>query len=227
MEITGKIHVLFEQSGTFKHAFADEGYTAIDYDIENNFDETDNVVDIFNEIDYFFNQGAKTIFDDMKKEDLVLAFFPCTYFCENNNLIFTAQHANMRNKTMVENLCTIEDRELKRAIYYVKLLQLCEIAEYRGLRLIIGNPYSTSHYLYNNFPYKPNVVYYDRRRFGDAYRKPTQFFFVNCEPENNETTQKPCKPKRVECDNGFVRSAISKDFAKHFVLDSILSKPKN
>lgn len=226
MEITGKIHILFEQSGTFKHAFADEGYTAIDYDIENNFGETDNVVDIFNEIDNFLFQRNETIFDDMKKEDLVLAFFPCTYFCENNNLIFTSQHANMYNKTIVENLRTIESRELKRAAYYVKLLQLCEIAEYRGLRLIIENPYSVSHYLCNNFPYKPNVVYYDRRRYGDAYKKPTQFFFINCVPGYNETAQKPCKPKRVGFDNGFNRSIISKGFARHFVVDRILSKPK-
>lgn len=226
MEITGKIHVLFEQSGTFKHTFADEGYTAIDYDIENNFGETDYVVNIFNEIDNFLFQGNETIFDDMKKEDLVLAFFPCTYFCENNYLIFTAQHANMHDKTMLENLRTIEGREMKRAAYYVKLLQLCEIAEIKGLRLIVENPFSTEHYLYHNFPYKARVIYYDRRMYGDDYRKPTQFFFINCEPGNNQTIQRKCKSRSVEADNGFRRSMISRDFAKHFVIDRILSKPK-
>lgn len=226
MEIKGKIHILFEQSGTFKHVFKNEGYKAVDYDIENNFGETDKVVDIFTEIDNYFTIGQPTIFDDMEQQDLIMAFFPCTYFCENNDLIFTAQHANMRNKNIVENLRTIEDRELKRAVYYVKLLQLCEIAEYRGLRLIIENPYSVNHYLYNNFPYKPSVVYYDRRRYGDAYRKPTQFFFINCEPGTIETAQKPCKPKSVAYDNGFDRSVISEGFAKHFVIDKILSRPK-
>lgn len=226
MEIKGKIHILFEQSGTFKHAFLDEGYKAIDYDIENNFGETDEVVDIFTEIDNYFTTVQPTIFDYMKKQDLIMAFFPCTYFCENNALIFTAKHANMCDKNIVENLSTIEDRELKRAVYYVKLLQLCEIAEYGGLRLIIENPYSVNHYLYNNFPYKPSVVYFDRRRYGDTYRKPTQFFFINCEPGNNETAQKPCKPKRVGRDNGFNRSVINENFAKHFVIDRILSRPK-
>lgn len=226
MEITGKIHILFEQSGTFKHAFADEGFTAIDYDIENNFGETDCVVDIFNEIEQYCTQRIKTIFDDMEKEDLVMAFFPCTYFSENNNLIFTGKSINMRNMNMVEKLYTIANREMERALSYIRLMALCQIAEDKGLRLIIENPYSTFHYLHNNFPYKPSVIYYDRRKYGDNYRKPTQFIFINCEPGSNETAGQKCEPRTVRNDNGFRRSMISKEFAKHFVIDRILSKPK-
>lgn len=226
MEIKGNIHILFEQSGTFKNVFLNEGFKAIDYDIENNFGETDVVVDIFTEIDNYFTIGQPTIFDDMEDKDLIMAFFPCTYFCRDNVLFFTAKSHNMRNKNMVEKLCTIEDREFKRAIYYVKLLQLCKIAESRGLRLIIENPYSTNHYLYNNFPYKPSVIYYDRRRYGDAYRKPTQFFFINCEPGTNDTAQKTCKSKKVRSESGFNRSVITENFARHFVIDRILSRPK-
>lgn len=47
MEIKGKVHCLFEQSGTFKKL----GYEAFDYDIQNNFDETDRVIDLFAEIE--------------------------------------------------------------------------------------------------------------------------------------------------------------------------------
>ena len=45
MDIKGKVHCFFEQSGTFKNEFKKLGYIAEDYDIQNNFGETDNVVD--------------------------------------------------------------------------------------------------------------------------------------------------------------------------------------
>lgn len=43
-------HCLFEQSGTFKNEFKKLGYDAVDYDILNDFNETDHVVDLFEEI---------------------------------------------------------------------------------------------------------------------------------------------------------------------------------
>ena len=44
------IHCLFEQSGTFKNEFRKLGYEAYDYDIQNEFGQTDNVVDLFENI---------------------------------------------------------------------------------------------------------------------------------------------------------------------------------
>jgi hypothetical protein len=37
MNISGKVHCFFEQSGTFKNAFKHYGIDAEDYDIQNNF----------------------------------------------------------------------------------------------------------------------------------------------------------------------------------------------
>ena len=37
MEIKGKVHCFFEQSGTFKNEFIKLGIPAYDYDIQNNF----------------------------------------------------------------------------------------------------------------------------------------------------------------------------------------------
>lgn len=62
MEITGKVHCLFEQSGTFKNEFKKLGYDAYDYDIQNNFGETDNVVDIFKNIEDTYD-NKPSIFD--------------------------------------------------------------------------------------------------------------------------------------------------------------------
>nr|DAQ42484.1 MAG TPA: hypothetical protein [Caudoviricetes sp.] len=44
-------HLLFEQSGTFKNAFKKNGVEAFDYDIQNEFNETDYVIDLFKEIE--------------------------------------------------------------------------------------------------------------------------------------------------------------------------------
>lgn len=51
--------------------------------------------------------------------------------------------------------------------------------------MIVENPYTQPHYLTMYFPIKPKVIDADRTKNGDHYRKPTQYWFVNCEPEQN------------------------------------------
>ena len=58
MEIKGKVHCLFEQSGTFKNEFIKLGIPAVDYDIQNNFGQTDYVVDLFDEIEDAYMGGV-------------------------------------------------------------------------------------------------------------------------------------------------------------------------
>ncbi len=48
---------LFEQSGTFKNEFKKLGYEAYDYDILNDFGETDYQCDLFNEIEKAYGEG--------------------------------------------------------------------------------------------------------------------------------------------------------------------------
>ena len=55
MEIKGKVHCLFEQSGTFKNEFIKLGIPAEDYDIQNTFGQTDHVIDLFEEINKAYN----------------------------------------------------------------------------------------------------------------------------------------------------------------------------
>lgn len=59
MEIKGKVHCFFEQSGTFKNEFKKLGIDAEDYDIQNNFGETDQVIDLFAEIGKSYEGGGK------------------------------------------------------------------------------------------------------------------------------------------------------------------------
>lgn len=55
----------------------------------------------------------------------------------------------------------------------------------KGLRLIMENPYSEEHYLRRYWSYSPLIIDRDRRERGDYFAKPTQFWFLNCEPQNN------------------------------------------
>lgn len=55
------------------------GYEAIDYDIQNEFKETDVVIDLFKEIEKAYNK-EESIFDSITDKDTILAFFPCVRF---------------------------------------------------------------------------------------------------------------------------------------------------
>ncbi len=54
-----KVHCLFEQSGTFKNEFIKLGISAEDYDIQNNFKQTNHVVDLFREIEKAYERRTQ------------------------------------------------------------------------------------------------------------------------------------------------------------------------
>lgn len=60
MDIKGKVHCFFEQSGTFKNEFIKLGIPAEDYDIQNNFGETDHVIDLFGEIEAAYERERRS-----------------------------------------------------------------------------------------------------------------------------------------------------------------------
>lgn len=53
-----RFHLFFEQSGTFKNELKKLGYEAIDYDILNDFGQTDVVIDLFAEIEKSYAGGG-------------------------------------------------------------------------------------------------------------------------------------------------------------------------
>lgn len=65
MEIKGKVHCFFEQSGVFKNEFRKLGIYAEDYDIQNHFGETDHVIDLFAEIEKAYD-GKASVFDQIR-----------------------------------------------------------------------------------------------------------------------------------------------------------------
>lgn len=226
-----KVHCFFEQSGTFKKAFLNNNIPAFDYDIKNEYAQTVFVVDLFKEIEKAYNK-EKSIFDTITENDLIFAFFPCIYFCECNQFFFRADSRNFANKSKDYIFSTIIERNEKRAYFYNVLIKLCSIVEARFFRLIIENPYSKNHYLYNNFPYRPTLIDYNRNEKGDYFKKSTQYFLINCSPELQYNSRIVAyKAKKIRSLSGHFGSGCSKErseispiYAECFINDYILSK---
>ena len=98
-----KVHCLFEQSGTFKNEFIKLGIEAEDYDILNDFGQTDHVIDLFSEINNAY-ESKKSIFDSFNKDDLILAFFPCTRFEDQIVMAFKGTQYQERNWDCVKKV---------------------------------------------------------------------------------------------------------------------------
>lgn len=178
------VHCLFEQSGTFKNEFKKLGYPAYDYDIQNEFGETDFVIDLFGEIGGAY-QGKETIFDGIKKDDLILAFFPCTRFEAKVPLWFRGENYAQKDWTDIQKLekSIILQNELTEL--YINLCKMVIVCIRKGLKLVIENPYTQPHYLTTYWCMKPTIIDKDRTENGDYYKKPTQYWFINCKPKNN------------------------------------------
>lgn len=230
MDIKGKVHCLFEQSGTFKQEFRKLGYEAIDYDIENTYNNTDVIVDMFEEIDNGY-WDKSSIFDGFSAQDLIIAFFPCIYFCDNSQILHTwAAYPKRSTKYATE---TILHRSRNRQRYYEVLAKLFCIVQSRNLRMIVENPWGHFSYLQRAFLVKPTLIDKDRTQRGDVYKKPTAYWFVNCEPERRFTCQKTHAARLVKKDNhankqpgmcNIERSAMTQDYARNFICDFILGK---
>ena len=225
-------HCLFEQSGTFKNVLKSKGHNAYDYDIQNEFGETDFVVDLFNEIEkeyfrllngeYPYSAEKGTIFTNMTAEnDFIIAFFPCTHFCYSNVFIYQLKH-NGINELNGKNIKLLIERNRERAKFFEIYLKFIYICKMKGIPTIIENPAAG---IENNFlkQYSPiRVAYYekDRSLFGDNFKKPTNYFAINFDMKEKFTMfyDKKYEIKRIQKDamGCTERSMISPVYAENF-----------
>lgn len=231
MNIKGKVHCFFEQSGTFKNEFIKLGIPAEDYDIQNNFNETDHVIDLFAEIEKGYD-GKKSIFDNITQDDLIVAFYPCIYFCEKSQYAFYLKNNNYRCLTESEKIEKIIERESNRHYFYTILLKFVGVCIKKNIRMIFENPYTQPHFLTNNFVKNPDIIDKDRSKRGDFRIKPTAYWYFNCESTYGESFQLTSKDKILSHDEFShqkdksitERSMISSDYARNFICDFILGK---
>lgn len=225
MKITKEstFHCFFEQSGTFKNEFKNLGYKAIDYDILNDYGQTDVQVDLFVETEKAY-KGEESVFNSIKPGEYVLAFFPCTYFMESNDLIFRAKSFGMKSWESDKKIEHVMKRHEKLHESYVVLCKLCLVAIKLGINLVIENPATAPHYLTRYWCLEPTFVDLDRSETGDKMKKPTQYWFINCEPKYNFIFEPQIINKTVnlELPRGNLRSEIAPEYANRFIREFIL-----
>ena len=235
-----KAHCLFEQSGTFKNEFIKLGIPAEDYDIQNHFNQTDHVIDLFGEIEKAYTERNRTkqnncssVFDGMSSDDVIIAFFPCIYFETLQMTYYQLTCLNNRHKPKTERINDAIERLEKRTYFHTLLYKLLFIAEHDNLKLVIENPATKPSYLIGmqNFP-NPTFIDKNRMERGDYFVKPTAYWFVNFEMTYGFTRQNDKEQKIInKCKQGIKagicseeRSMISPDYARNFICDFIIGK---
>lgn len=227
-----KVHCMFEQSGTFKNEFIKLGIPAEDYDIQNNFKQTDHIIDLFAEIEKAYD-GEESIFDNITSDDLIMGFFPCVHFEAMAMMYYDMSTSNIRKMDKRKSYDKVLEKIIRREYFYILLWKLYALCDIRMLRLIIENPATQPHYLlsFQNFP-KPTIIDKNRTLRGDYFKKPTAYWFVNCKPTYGNTIQINKNVKNIlDCKSGKEagicseeRSIISPIYAKNFICDFILGK---
>lgn len=112
----------------------------------------------------------------------------------------------------------------------------------KDLRLVMENPYSEEHYLRRYWCFLPSIIDRDRRQRGDYYKKPTQYWFLNCKPCNNFVfeampmnaiqskdairmmTKEDLERCGITANKKTARSMIHPDYANRFIREFILDE---
>lgn len=234
MQIKGKVYCFFEQSGTFKQEFIKMGIPAEDYDIQDNFGQTDHVTDLFAEIEKAY-EGGISLFDQITPDDLIMAFFPCIEFSCVAQMWFSLSQRDYQRWPYKKRIDYMLEKNRKRTQMYDLMMKFSGICLDRGIRMIMENPWSEQTYLKQNVILKsPSLIDKDRTRRGDWMKKPTAYWYWNCEPTTGQSYQQtPAdKIRRITdmkkaphaglCSEE--RSTISPDYARNFICDFILGK---
>ena len=223
-------HCFFEQSGTFKKEFKKLGYEAYDYDILNDFGETDYIIDLFKEIEMAYDNKS-SIFDNISKNDMILAFFPCIRFEDQIQMCFRGTAYQCKNMNYEEKLKYDLKLHDELSHLYNLVTKLTIVCIKRKIPLIIENPYSTTHYLVKYWAIPYTILDKDRSKNGDYYKKPTQYWFINCQPKYNfifEPLEYVKKKNIVDqkningIDRIVLRSMIHPQYANRFIREFIL-----
>lgn len=221
-----KVYCLFEQSGTFKNEFKKLGYDALDYDIQDEFRETDYACDLFVDIEEAY-ENRESIFDDITQNDLIIAFFPCIRFEDQIQMAFRGTQYQMKNWNYEQKL--EYDLKLHKELsnLYELITKLAIVCLRRKIPLIIENPYSTTHYLVKYWAIPATIIDMDRTVRGDYYKKPTQYWFIGLEPKQNMVLEAYTinNKKTIEqVHNKTERSLIAPEYANRFIREFILEE---
>lgn len=174
-----------------------------------------------------------SVFDSMSYNDLILAFFPCIYFESVQQMYYSLDTLNNRHKSICERIKDAIERIDKRTYFHIVLYKMVFVCYQKNLRLIIENPAGPNGFITSGQNFiAPTFIDKNRLLRGDFFKKPTAYWFINCERTNGMTIQWDKKQKTVDgsrpsgkagiCSEE--RSMISPDYARNFICDFILGK---
>ena len=92
-------------------------------------------------------RGGASVFDSITCNDLILAFFPCIYFSCMSQMEMSWGCHNYKGWTTRMKTDNILRRSKQRERFLELAIKMLTIAEERGLRLIMENPWSQQTYL--------------------------------------------------------------------------------
>ena len=161
-----------------------------------------------------------------------MAFYPCIYFCAASQMGFFMTNVNYRCLNDEDKIKAILCRSDNRKEFYDRLIKFCAVCLRNGIRMIFENPWSEQTYLKANFIKVPDVVDMNRMMRGDFFKKPTAYWYWNCEPTSGKSYQNDKEQKIIMNSKGSgkaglcseERSMISPDYARNFICDFILGK---
>lgn len=110
-------------------------------------------------------------------------------------------------------------------LMYETITKFAIVCIRKKIPLIIENPYSTTHYLTKYWAIPSKVIDKDRTLRGDYYEKPTQYWFINCEPQHNMILEAYSWNKKKTINNTSSktkRSLISSEYASNFLKEFVL-----
>ena len=165
--------------------------------------------------------GGQSIFDNIKTEDITLAFFPCIMFSDQQILNYKGYNSGMKKWTLQQKLENNIKQHDQLNLFYKLITKLVLIFLKRNLKLVIENPYSiaNTHYLTRYWAFESSVKDLNREKDGDCRVKPTQYWFLNCEPKNNYVNDKleEVEHRTHRKTSGIARSVITGQYARRFI----------
>lgn len=169
------------------------------------------------------------------KEDFIIAFFPCTYFTNQQALNLRLENYGFRSKKengklTLEMIDYFFNKLKDREYFFGLFVKLCFICEQKGIPIIIENPKSI--FLTNYSPYRPSFIDEDRSNYGDLFKKPTMFFAINFEMQEKLTmfydknwetkTISETATKAISTGGrSMITSTYARNFYKRFLEDKI------
>ena len=156
-----------------------------------------------------------------------MAFFPCIRFEAQILLWFRGDAMQQKNWNLKQKLNYNLKLHEELAQNYKLITELVLICLEKNLKLIIENPAGEQHYLTRYWCIKSALVDNNRWRDGDFEKKPTQFWFINCEPKNNLILDEAIELQERKKHNDLPfssaeRSMISPSYARRFIREFVL-----